>query len=168
MKSLNGTFVPMMIAAMLMQSAVVEGAGLGKAVARGATKSASKALNKGLVQKLRRDLLRDRKTRVRVLPRDRHVFRYTTKQRAQEELRKGIRPGTHMTSRATPGRPPSALRAQRTYGLRQKPQVREKIHLPRGLPVKFNRVLGGKRGKGEISSTVRLPRQTIEGVVPMK
>lgn len=151
-----------------MQSVPATGGGLGKAAARGATKSASKTLNKGLAQKLRRDLVRDRKTRVRLLHRDRHVFRFTSKKRAQQELRKGLRPATHMTSRAAPGRPPSSLQARSTYGLPRKPEVRERIHLKRGEPVRFNRALGGKPGKGEFTSPKRIPPQAIEEVVPLR
>lgn len=148
-----------------MPVGVAEAGGLAKAAARGAAKSASRSVGKTATQTLRRDLLRDRKTPVRVLRRDRHAFRYATRRQAQQELRRGVGPGSHLTSRATPGRPPSALRARSTYGLPQKPEVRERIHLKRGQPVRFNRVLSGKPGKGEFTSPKRIPPEAIEQVV---
>ncbi len=157
-----------LIAVFSLPPAATEAGGLGKAVARGATKSVSKSLNKGLAQTLRRDLLRDRKTPVRVLRHDRHVFRYTTKAQARREIRSGLRPGTHMTSRATAGRPLSSSSAQRRYGIPKRPQVRETIHLQKGVPVRSNRVVAGKPGIGETTSPKRIPAKSIEKVVSLK
>ncbi len=142
-----------------------ESAGLGKAMARGTAKSASRALRRNMSSTLRRDLLRDRRTPAKVLTKDRTVFRYVTRKQAQRELRTGLRPGSHMTSRATPGRPLSPANAQRRYGLPKKPQERETIRLPRGTRVRTNRVVGGAR-KVETTSPEWLPPQNIKKVVP--
>jgi hypothetical protein len=164
----NAIIGALVVLTVAMQSVPVDAGGLGKAVARGATKSASKAFNKGLAQKLRRDLLRDRKTPARVLKHDRHVFRYTTKAGAEREIRNGLRPGTHMTTKANAGRPLSAASAKQRFGLPKKPQVRETIHLSKGQPVRNNRALGGQRGVGETTSSKRIPSDSIEKVVPLR
>ena len=148
--------------------ASLEASAVGKAAARGAAKSVSKAVNKGLAQKLRRDLVRDRKTPARLLQRDRQVFRYTTKAQARREIRSGLRPGTHMTSRATAGRPLSSSSAQRRYGVPKRPQVRETIHLQKGVPVRSNRVVAGKPGIGETTSPKRIPAKSIQKIVSLK
>jgi hypothetical protein len=140
---------------------------LAKAAARGATKSVTRAWRGTAAKTLRRDLLRDRATRVRSLVRDRTVFRYTTKTQARQEIRKGIQSGSHLTARATAGRPLSLVRAQRRYGLPQRPEVRETIRVPKGQPVRLNRVVGGAAGIGELTSSRRVPPGAIEKVVPL-
>ena len=164
----KGLLRGLLVMALTVQPMVAEARALGKAVARGAGKAVTKSLRRTPAETLRRDLLRDRVTPVRMLRRDRHVFRFTTKERALREIRKGVPAGSHMTSRATPGRPPSSLQARRLYGLPQKPGARERIHLHRGEQVRFNRVLGGKRGKGELISPKRVPPDAIEKVVPLR
>lgn len=169
MKAMTGILVALFVRLMSIQSATAHAGGVSKAVARGAAKSATRTIRKVPAKALfRRDLLRDRATPVRTLGRDRHVFRYTSKRQAQQELRRGLRPGTHMTSRAVRGRPPSSIRARSTYGLPQKPDVRERIHLKRGQPVRLNRALGGKPGKAEFTSPKRIPPGAIEEVVPLR
>jgi hypothetical protein len=143
----------MIMTAMLPVAA--EGGSLARAAFREATKSTSRAFRGAAAKTLRRDLLRDRATRVRLISRNRTVFRYTTKAQARRELRKGVLPGRHMTSRATPGRPLSPGQAQRRYGLPRRSQVRETIRLPRGQPVRFNRAVGGVPGMGTTTSAAR-------------
>lgn len=145
-----------------------EAGGLAKAAFRGATRSSTRAFRRTAARTLRRDLLRDRATRVRLLSKDRAVFRYTTKAQARQELWIGIRPGRHMTARATTGRPLSPVRAQRRYGLPQQPEVRETIRLPKGQPVRPNRAVGGAAGVGELVSSRRVPPEAIEKVVPLR
>jgi hypothetical protein len=144
-----------------------EAGALGRAVARGTAKSAAKTLPRASTRALRRDLLRDRRTPVRPLPKDRTVYRFTSRSRASQELRNGIPPGSHMTSRGGPGRPPSAGEAQHRYGLPRLPDVRERIHLPAGQPVRPNRVVGGAPGVGELTSPQRIAPMGIERVVPL-
>lgn len=130
-----------------------------KAVARGVATRFTKVL--------RGDWLRDRVTRVRPLPKGRTVFRYTPRAQARQELRQGILPGRHLTARGTPGRPLSGVQAQRRLGLPQPPAVRETIRLPKGQPVRPNKVLGGAPGVGEITSPSRIPSAAITRVVPL-
>jgi hypothetical protein len=137
-----------------------EAGGLGKATARGTAKSIAKAL--------RGDRLRDQATRVRPLPKDRTVFRYTTRERAQQELRQGIPAGRHLTARGTPGRPLSPTQAQRRYGLPQPPEARETVRLPKGQPVRPNKALGGAPGVGELTSPQRIPPAAVTTVVPLR
>ena len=141
---------------------------LAGAVARGAAKSAARALRGGSPQTLRRDLLRDRATRAHRLPSPRTVFRFTSKERAQQELKKGIPPGAHMTSRGGPGRPLSSEAAKRKYGLPQRPEVRETVRLPKGQPTRSNRALGGDPGVGETTSSKKVPPEAIKNVVPLR
>ena len=160
-------FVGLLLGALLLTSAA-EGGSLGKAAARGAARSAARALRGTPAQTLRRDLLRDRATRVRPLPKDRTVFRYTSKDRAREELRKGIPPGSHMTSRGGPGRPLSPEHAQRRYGLPERPVVRETVRLPKGQPTRSNRSVGGAPGVGETTSSRPVAPEAIKKVTPLR
>jgi hypothetical protein len=116
---------------------------------------------------LRRDRLRDGATPARPLPQDRTVHRYTTRQRAREELRRGIPPGRHMTP-AHPGRPPSAEQARKQFGLPRRPELRETIDLPKGHPIRRNKVLGGRPGTPEWTSPRRVPPEAIKKVVPLQ
>jgi hypothetical protein len=145
-----------------------EAGSVAKAAAHGATRSVTKAWRDVAAKTLRRDFLRDRATRVHSLAGNRTVFRYTTRVQARQELQKGIRPGSHMTVRATAGRPLSPAQARRRYGLPQKPEVRETVRLPKGQPVRQNRVIGGAVGVGEVTSTKRMPQGAIEKVVPLR
>jgi len=117
---------------------------------------------------LRRDLLRDLALPTRRLKAPRTMHRYTTWERALRELQKGLPAGTHTTARARPGRPPSPETAQRRYGLPRKPEVRETIRLPKGTPVRHGKVLGGRRGVGEIVITGRrVSPEAIRRVTPL-
>jgi len=136
----------------------------------GASETARKQLRSGQSSAAvrRRDAARDAKAPAKPLPRGRTVYRYTTKRRAQEETKKGIPPGAHMTSRAPVGRPPGAGRAKQQYGLNRRPEVRETVHVPQGQPAKLNKALGGAPGKGELTSSRRIPPKSIKKVVPLK
>lgn len=160
-------FAGLLLGALLFTGAA-EGGGLGKAVARGAARSAARALRGSPARTLRRDLLRDRATRVRPLPKDRTVYRYTSRDRVREELRRGIPPGSHMTSRGGAGRPLTPEQAQRRYGLPQKPEVRETVRLPKGQPTRTNRAIGGAPGVGETTSSKRVPPEAIKKVTPLR
>jgi hypothetical protein len=116
----------------------------------------------------RRDQQNHSLVRPKVLARPRTVNRYTTLSRAMRELRLGLPPNTHMTSKARPGRPLAASKAQRRYGLPNKPQVRETIQLPSGTTLRHNRAVGGNRGIGEVTSPKRVPNSAIRKVVPLK
>lgn len=140
----------------------------GRAAVGAAARSASRSAGAELRALLRRDLARDRTTVVTRLAAPRTVFRYTTRGRAAGELRRGIAPGAHLTSRAGPGRPPSVAAAQARYGLPAPPGARELVHLPRGTPVRFNRALGGRPGTGEISLASRILKGGIRRVVRLR
>jgi len=145
-----------------------EAGGLHSAISRGAAKGTARAATKASTRVLRHDLVRDRATLARPLARERSVFRYTTADKARRELRAGIAPGTHMTSRAVRGRPLVAGKAQSRYGLQSRPDVRETVRLPGRQPVRINRAVGGAPGVGEITSPKRVPARAIERVVPLK
>jgi hypothetical protein len=145
-----------------------DGAGLGKAAARAVRSHSLKGTHRINPEILRRDFLRDRATKARALAADRRVFRYTTKDRAKQELRKGISPQSHMTSRAGRGRPLGRAKAQSRYGLSARPQVRETVRLPKGQSVRTNKSLGGAPGVGEITSPKQIPPKALEKVVPLQ
>lgn len=166
MKLRKNLLAGLLVMAIALPSAA-EAGGLAKAVFRGATKSASKTLRGSAARTLRRDFLRDRATRARPLTRNRTVFRYTTKAQAQQELQRGIRSGSHMTARATAGRPLNPAQAQSRYGLPQKPEVRETVRLPKGQPIRLNRTVGGAAGVGEVTSTKRVRSAAVVKVVPL-
>ena len=144
-----------------------DAAGLGKAAARAARSHSLKGVQKVNPEILRRDLLRDKVTKARPLAAERRVFRYTTRDRARQELRRGIPGQSHLTSRAGRGRPLGPGNAQRKYGLPQRPQVRETVRLPKGQPVRTNKSLGGSPGVGEITSSKSIPPKAIERVTPL-
>lgn len=146
----------------------VESQGLGRALMRGIKKGAVEKTRQSMGKILKRDLQRDQSTKVKGLPKDRTVFRYTSAAKAQEEIRQGVRAGSHMTSRATAGRPLSPSEAKRRYGLQQEPDVRLTIRLSKGTRVRNNRALGGKPGVGEITTKRKLPPTAIKRVVPLK
>lgn len=170
MKVEKGLLAGLLVVAMAMAALPkAEGGSLTRSIFRGTMKSTARALRRGSARRiLRRDFLRDRATRVRPLIRNRTVFRYTTKKQARRELGRGIRPGSHMTSRAVPGRPPGPGLAQRRYGLPRQPQVRETIRLPKGHPTRFNKAFGGRPGTGEITSTKPLSPKAIRRVIPLQ
>jgi len=113
---------------------------------------------------LRRDLSRDRATAPRILSRDRIVNRFTTLPTAKVEARRGLTSGTHLTSRVGPGRPLSALSAQKRLGLPVRPEVRERILLKRGTSVRLNKALGGQPGVGEITIVKPAPKTVLRDV----
>lgn len=159
-------FVGFLVGALLLTSAA-EGGSLGKAAARGAARGLVKSLGSS-AQTLRRDLLRDRATAPRPLPKGRTVFRYTSKARAAEEAKKGIPPNAHLTSSGGPGRPLRPETAQKRYGLQKPPEVRETVRVPARQPVRPNRTLGGTPGVGEMTSPEAIKPGAIERVVPLR
>lgn len=167
MKIEKGLLAGLLMMATAVAVPAAEGGSLARSIFRGSMKGATRAFRRGPARILRRDFFRDRATRVRPLARTRTVFRYTTKGQARQELRRGIRPGSHLTSRALAGRPSSPGLAQRRYGLPRQPQVRETVRLPKSHPTRFNKVLGGRPGTGEITSTRPLSPKTIQKVLPL-
>ena len=161
-----------------------DAAGLGRAVARGASrglaKSAGRAATRSVarstekqavkraVQIQRKDLWNHRHTPVRPLTAPRTAFRYTTPNRAGAEIRAGIGPGRHMTATAPSGRPLSPLSAKRRFGLQKAPTVRETVVLPKGFPVRHNKVPGGTPGVGEMTSSRSVPSSAIRKVIPLR
>lgn len=140
----------------------------GKSAARRLMKAEGRAADARATSVLRRDLVRDRATPARSLPRGRTVFRYTSDAEARRELASSVRPGNHMTSRGGAGRPLGAAVARKRYGLPREPEVRMSIWLERGTKVRKNKALGGERGVGEITPTQTVPARSIKKVVKLK
>ena len=115
-----------------------------------------------------RDHRRDNRTPAKPLERDARVYRYTSKEDAATLRRDGVPPRTHLTSRGGSGRPPSAGRAQRQYGLEKKPDTRVTIDVPAGTSVRKNRVMGGEPGRGEMTTTERLSPSSVGKTVPLR
>lgn len=136
-------------------------AGPARAVARGAAASAKKSMAKVL----RLDRIRDARTPVSRLARQRTTFRYATPNQARMEVRRGIAPGSHFTSRATRGRPLSAPAAAARYGLPAGKTTRLTVTLPAGTRVRFNKALRGGRGVGELTSADRVDPSAVRRVV---
>lgn len=148
--------------------AITAGCGrVGRSAARRVMKSEARIVESKSASVLRRDLMRDNATIARQLPRERTVFRYTSRAQAEKELRSGIKPGSHLTARAYPGRPLKATNAQARYGLPRRPDVRMTVILPEGASVRRNRALGGAPGVGEITSVQRTKPRAIKKVVPL-
>jgi len=117
---------------------------------------------------LRRDLARDAATAAKPLPAGRTVWRYTSKKQTRVEAKSGVAAGIHLTSRATPGRPPTGGRAQARYGLTAQPEARQTVQLCKGQPARLNNALGGEPGVGELTSTKTVPTGAIVKVTFLK
>lgn len=151
---------------LVLLPAYLWGGGLERAVLGG---SARRVLGRSEA----RTILRlDRQAHAKVMPRQlarpKTVFRYTSKQRAAQEVRRGIPAGSHMTATGGPGRPVLASTATTRYGLLTVPQARETVRLPKGFPVRHNHVTKGARGYGELTSPKRVPPRAIRSVVPLR
>lgn len=114
-----------------------------------------------------RDNLQHMRTPSRALPEGRTVFRFTTKERALDEARRGLPPEAHMTARGGPGRPLAPDHVRQRWGLPKTPEVRETIRLPKGTPVQLHKALGGDRGVGALTSPEPLPPSVIKKVTPL-
>jgi hypothetical protein len=161
-----------------------DAAGVGRAIAHGAARSLTRSAERSAarsagraaerqaarraVQIQRKDLWNHQHTPVRPLPAPRTVHRYVSPSQAKKETRTGIAPGSHMTARAPAGRPPNPGTAASRYGLRRTPGVRETIELPKGFPVRHNKVPGGRPGAGEITSSRRVPSSAIKKETPLR
>lgn len=147
----------------------VSGAIVKKSTRKAAQKSIrKKAGSKAYSRILRRDALRDSKTKAKPLIKKRTVNRYTSRKQASFEKKYGIKSRTHMTSGVRKGRAISAGTAKQRYGLWRKPTVRMKVLVPKGQPVRKNKVIGGKPGYGEWTSTKKIPKQNILSVKRIK
>ena len=150
------------------------GGGVGKALLRGAGKalqrlvSPTRPAQKAMLGVLKRDAARDARTAVRSLPREKTVFRYTSRSQVARELRTGLAPGTHMTAKGGSGRALGAGAAQARYGLPKRPEVRETVRLPAGFPARSNKSIGGSVGVGEITSPKRVPSAAVWKVTPLR
>jgi hypothetical protein len=142
-------------------AASVERAALSRAAVAGESREAT------LRSVFLKDTLRDRGTAVSVLRRPRTVFRYAAEEEVIVAQRNGIAAGRHFTSRAGAGRPLSIRSASNTFGLLRQPSYRMTVTLPRGTSVKFNRVLGGRPGLGEIVNVRPLPKSNLDRVLPL-
>ena len=129
------------------------------------SKQVQETEKKKLADIKKRDLERDNKTKPKPLPQDRTVYRYTTKDKAKIEAKKGIKPESHLAAKGGPGRPLSAAEAKHRYGLEKTPNVRETVELKKGDKVRSNRVIGGEKGRGELKTT---KEEKVKKVVNLK
>jgi hypothetical protein len=153
---------------------------LGRVLARGAVRGLARSAERSAVRSTerqavrratgiqRKDLWNHIHTPTRPLPTPRTVYRYTSPRQVRRELHSGIAPESHMTATAPAGRPPSPATAVKKYGLPNAPRVRETVQLPRGFPVRHNKVPGGRQGIGEITSPRTVPRTAIKKVTPLR
>jgi hypothetical protein len=110
---------------------------------------------------LGRDAARDAATASKALTESRTVYRYVTKKQAAHEAARGFSTNSHFTSGTRLGRPISPSTAQGRFGLPQEPQRRMTFRLPASTEVRFNKVIGGRPGYGEITIVKPLPAQAI-------
>lgn len=146
--------------AIVVAQVPLDAAGPAKAVAQSITKRlAGKVSGQNAAHLWRAHLARDRRARLVTLTSRRTVYRYVSGPRAGLELRRGLRSGAHLTARG--GRLPHPDVARRTFGLPNRPAIRETIRLPKGTSVRYNRATGGHPGIGEITSPNRIPATDI-------
>lgn len=151
--------------------------GYGRAVARGAFRGASRPLARSSERAMARvhpqvrpnrsavaERLRDLHIRPKAMPQARTVRRAVTAKQLRVEQRHGISMNRHLTSRPARGRIPTAGHFQKTYGIRHKVGYVETVRIPKGHPVRFAKVWGGGRGRGEMTSPKRLPPRQIVAV----
>jgi len=157
--------VLMMVAAL---TASLSACGKSRAVGQGVSRSISKRLlNQRPNSSRLRDLFNHRRTPAMPLRQPRLVNRYTSAEQAARELREGIGANRHMTPNARPGRPISAMNAERRYGLPSRPEVRETILLPSGTQVRHDRAIAGQPGFGELTAPRALPSSVVKKVTPL-
>jgi hypothetical protein len=143
------------------------GGGIGKALLGRALKgnAGNPAAKSAWSQIYKHDAARHAATPAKPSAAPRTVHRYTTSKQGTRETKQGLKPDTHMTPAATPGRPLTAGHAQQRYGIETKPEVRMTIELPKGFPVRHNKALAGEPGRGELTSPQALPPDAIKRVV---
>lgn len=134
--------------------------GCGRVAERGVG-AAERAVDRRGMQILSRDLERDAGGKLARLPRSRQVFKYTTRADADRFLKDGIPARSHFTSGIEAGRPLKASRAAKRYGLAYKPEKRLPVTLHKGTAVKFDKVVGGSPGFGEIRVEEATPPSAI-------
>ena len=151
------------VSAMLCVLLVTLSAGCGRVserVGRSAAKRAASVLG--------RDLARDTASRTVRLGREIRVFKYMTEGDKAVAQRFGFQPRTHFTPSAKPGRPLSGVAAQKRYGLPSRPDERLTVAIPKGTPVKPNKVIGGAPGYGELRIERPLPPESIVAGAKLK
>ena len=131
-----------------------------KAAKRAARKKAPKK-EKNYKEIAAHDRHRDNNTTAKPLEKPRTVRRYTSSADAKYIKAKGVPANTHMTARIPKGRAISAGKAKNRYGLKDKPDTRLTIQIPKGHPTKKNKVIGGEPGWGEITSPKRIPPKNV-------
>lgn len=114
---------------------------------------------------LLKDQERDKATKAKPLPKSQNVHRYV---RFKKDLSRDIKPGEHTTSDAKRGHPPSREKAQKMYGTPKKPKYRGTIQVEKGQPVKKNKVIGGERGRGEMTSTKPIPQKNVKKIIKLQ
>lgn len=166
---INRMLVLLVLAIAVPVSQPVEAAGPAKIIVKSVQKKMPGSNWSGRIERAEaKDLARDRASSAKPLDRERVVTRFTSKNQAAYERQHGLGDGIHVTSRElSAGRAPSGNTARETYGLRNPPEVREKIRLPEGTMVKFNKAYGGKPGMGEIVLAERLPPGVVEKSIPL-
>lgn len=159
-----------LISVFLICSLCLPNASWGSSVGRAAVRGAEKSLARGLRRPANRlgafDALRDRKSHLSALRGQRSVDRYTSFGTAKSELKFGLPADRHMTIFSS-RRPLTASNAKVRLGLPKRPDVVERIQIPKGTSLHFNKVVGGKAGYGEITSPSRLPKSSINRILTL-
>lgn len=138
-----------------------------KAATKKAVKVRSASTRKDYNKIEARDIARDNKTQAKPLEQNRTVYRYTSKENAKAAQKKGLHANSHMTSGVSKGRPLTSEKAQKRFGLENPPDTRLTIKIPKGHPVKKNKVIGGEAGWGEITSPKKIPAKQVIEVKPV-
>jgi len=158
--------VALFICGGLLLPANASASDFGRAAVRGAERSLARGLRRNPVRLREFDAVRDRKSSLSILKSGRSVDRYTSLKKANSELKHGIAPNRHMTSFSS-RKPLTANNAAIRLGLSKKPEVVERIEIPKGTSLHFNKVVGGKPGYGEITSPARLPRTFVRRILTL-
>lgn len=111
-----------------------------------------------------RDKERDKKIKPKPLNKPTNTFRFVPN---KKDLNKGVPSGKHMTAKTSPRPLPSPENAKKELGLSKNPKYRATVKFPEGLPVKKGKVLGGKPGMVEITSTKALPKEAITKITKL-
>ena len=129
------------------------------------SKKVDKTDKKAVSSILHRDKVRDMATTPKPLEKDTKVRRFV---RNKKDLQKDIPANSHTTAPIRPGRFPSAERAQKQYGLPEKPRYVGVIDLEKKRLERRNKVVGGEPGRGEMTSPQKVNKNQVEKIVKLR
>lgn len=161
----------------ILSAGPAESAGIGGALAKGASRSVGRSVRRAEGRTMARSVrkaipnrsaraerLRDLKITPRPLRQARTVRRAVTGKQMRIEKRNGIAPNRHLASRPARGRIPTAEQYRKAYGIRHPVGYVETVRIPKRQPARLAKAWNGAPGRGELTSSKRIPPRQIVSV----